>query len=88
MPSESKKMKVEELPSSPDSVESNPHGCDPAHDSKDLQVSPNSLANRVNRRSNGMKQPQQRYDDADLYKPRPVITPSSRRSRRNSQPTP
>jgi hypothetical protein len=30
-----------------------------------------------------LKQPQQRYDDADLYKPRPVITPSSRRSRRH-----
>nr|CAG4642716.1 EOG090X0B7I [Evadne anonyx] len=89
---DSKKMKVDdaELPSSPDSVESNPAGCDPgqsadpSEDAKDLYVFPN----RTNRKTNGLKQPHQRYDDTDLYKPRPVITPSSRRSRRNSQPTP
>ena len=43
---------------------------------------------RIGIRWNRVKQPQQRYSDADLYKPRPVITPSSRRSRRNSQGAP
>jgi len=54
---DSKKMKVDdsELPSSPDSVESNPPGCDasqvvdPLDEAKDLQVSPN----RGNRKPNG-----------------------------------
>ncbi|KAK4003448.1 hypothetical protein OUZ56_005213 [Daphnia magna] len=92
-PPDAKRLKTDQPPpSSPESVQSDlthPSHAQPSTPPvADLQLvaeedtckdntSPNGR-----RRSTTLKQPQQRYDDADLYKPRPVITPSSRRSRR------
>nr|CAG4643421.1 EOG090X0B7I [Ilyocryptus agilis] len=95
LPPDAKRLKTEHLPSSPESVQSDPSYSHPPVLAQSVSSpsasagadspSVNEDAQTFRRRSAGPKQPQQRYDDTDLYKPRPVITPSSRRSRRQDE---
>nr|CAG4646489.1 EOG090X0B7I [Macrothrix elegans] len=96
---DAKRLKTEQpLPSSPESVLSDPSHlphlqpstspCVETQSSfvEDFAHNKDTISPTGRRRSIAAKQPQQRYNDADLYKPRPVITPSSRRSRRQEDP--